>query len=92
MLNIFDRGKFPFEVEWKRASELCDDPKFFLDGATRFDINQVGCCVGLRPGVLVWWLWDKTRNLKVVGSNPSMVYWMDIFSHWFVVKIVLIFL
>ena len=25
--------------------------------------------------------------LKVVGSNPGMVYWMDIFSHIFVVKI-----
>ena len=23
---------------------------------------------------------------KVVGSNPSVVYWMDIFSHWFVVE------
>ena len=26
---------------------------------------------------------------KVVGSNPCTVYWMDIFSHIFVVKIVL---
>ena len=24
--------------------------------------------------------------LKVVGSNPSTVYWMDIFSRIFVVK------
>ena len=24
---------------------------------------------------------------KVVGSNPGTVYWMDIFSHIFVVKI-----
>jgi len=24
---------------------------------------------------------------KVVGSNPSTVYWMDIFTHLFVVKI-----
>ena len=28
---------------------------------------------------LVQWLWDETRNLKVVFSNPSTVYWMDIF-------------
>ena len=24
---------------------------------------------------------------KVVGSNPSTVYWMDIFAHLFVVKL-----
>ena len=28
-------------------------------------------------------------NPKVVGSNPTTVYWMDIFSHTFVVKIVM---
>ena len=26
---------------------------------------------------------------EVVGSNPSAVYWMDIFSHYIVVKIVI---
>ena len=25
------------------------------------------------------WLWDETHVPKVVGSNPSTVYWMDIF-------------
>ena len=25
----------------------------------------------------------ETHDLKVVGSNPSAVYWMDIFSHYF---------
>ena len=24
-------------------------------------------------------LWDETHVLKVVGSNSSTVYWMDIF-------------
>ena len=28
-----------------------------------------------------------THVPKVVGSNPGTVYWMDIFSHLFVVKI-----
>ena len=28
---------------------------------------------------------------KVVGSNPITVYWIDIFSHLFVVKIVMFF-
>ena len=26
---------------------------------------------------LVWWLREETQVLKVVGSNPSAVYWMD---------------
>ena len=28
--------------------------------------------------------------LKVVGSNPGTVYWMDIFSHIFVVNILML--
>ena len=27
-------------IEWKRASELVQDPQFFVGGASRFDINQ----------------------------------------------------
>ena len=42
------------------------------------------------PGALVQWLWEETRVTKVVGSNPSAVYWIDIFSHLFVVKIVMV--
>ena len=34
------------------------------------------------PPVLVWWLWDETQALKVVGLNPSTIYGMDIFSYW----------
>ena len=26
--------------------------------------------------------------MRIVGSNPNNVYWMDIFPHWFVVNIV----
>ena len=40
-------------------------------------------------GAMVQWLREETHVLKVVGSNPSTVYWMDIFSHTFVVKIVM---
>ncbi len=32
----------PFAFEWKRASELSDEPKLFEAGTSRFDINQVG--------------------------------------------------
>ena len=42
----------------------------------------------LWAGALVWWLWEETHVLKVVCSNPSTVYWMDIFSNIFVAKIV----
>ena len=30
---------------------------------------------------------EETHVPKVVGSNPGTVYWIDIFSHIFVVKI-----
>ena len=33
---------------------------------------------------LVWWLWEETQVLKVVGSNPITIYWMDIFHVDFV--------
>ena len=32
---------------------------------------------------------DDSRVQEVVGLNPSAVYWMDIFSHIFVIKIVM---
>ena len=32
-------------------------------------------------GALVYWLCEATHVLKVVGSNPGTIYWMDIFSH-----------
>ena len=38
----------------------------------------------------VQWLWEETYVPKVVGSNPSTVYWVDIFTHLFVVKIVML--
>ena len=28
-------------------------------------------------GALIKWLWEETHVLKVVGSNPAAVYWMD---------------
>ena len=28
------------DVEWKRPSELVDDPEFFVEKATRFDVKQ----------------------------------------------------
>ena len=37
------------------------------------------------PGALVQLLWEETHVPKAVCSNPSTVYWMNIFSHLFVV-------
>ena len=38
------------------------------------------------------WLRDTTNVQEVVGLNPGTVYWMTWhFSHWFVVKIVVMF-
>ena len=31
----------------------------------------------MRAGALVLWLWNQTHVLKVVGSNPGPMYWMD---------------
>ena len=40
-------------------------------------------------GALVQWLRVTTHVREVMGLNPCAVYWMEIFSHWFVVKIIL---
>ena len=45
--------------------------------------------VAPRAGDLVKWLCEETRVPKVVSSNPSNAYLMDIFSHLFVVRIVM---
>ena len=36
-----DKWSGKYGIEWKRASELCENPKLFVDGASRFDIKQV---------------------------------------------------
>ena len=37
-------------------------------------------CMILWAGALVKWLWDQSHDQKVVGSNPSTLYWMDSFN------------
>ena len=32
--------KVPTNMKWMRAPEISKNPKFFVDGATRFDVNQ----------------------------------------------------
>lgn len=51
------------EIEWKRASELSRNPRFFVDGASRFDINQgeLGDC----------WLMAAMQSLAM---NKPLLY------------------
>ena len=61
------------EIEWIRASEFVTNPRFFVGGATRFDINQgeVGNC----------WMLASLANLtmhkklfqKVVHPNQTFL-------------------
>ena len=60
--------------------------------------NEIAHCVkrtivnaSIRIGVaLVQWLWEETHVPQVMGLNPSIVYWMEIFSHLFV-ELVMVF-
>ena len=51
------------EIKWIRASELVEDPQFFVGGGTRFDINQgeLGDC----------WLLAALANLTL---NKRLLY------------------
>ena len=40
-----------------------------------------------RAGALVEWLWEETHVQEVVGSNPGIGHWMDIFSHIMMLKL-----
>ena len=59
--------------------------------------NRLCCYAATAPLVakvvvivyVLGWLWEETHVPKVVGSNLSTVYWMDIFTHLFVVKTVM---
>ncbi|CAH1779514.1 unnamed protein product [Owenia fusiformis] len=44
--SIYHSDEVPDYVIWKRPKELCDNPKFFKEGASRFDLAQgaIGNC------------------------------------------------
>eukprot|EP00794_Sanderia_malayensis_P011154 gene11154-12326_t len=43
---FYSRSSPPFQVEWKRPTEICENPKFMIDGASSADVTQgrVGNC------------------------------------------------
>lgn len=69
--SIFYSQRPPRAIEWKRPSEISDNPRLFVGGASRFDIEQgeLGDC----------WLLAATASLtinqdslyKVVPTNQS---------------------
>ena len=80
-----------FKNMWVRLSNKKNDSKQHWNDSIEKEKNKgVGTCEEKPPfasmgsgcgwaGALVYWLWEETHVLKVVGSNPSPVYWMDIF-------------
>ncbi|KAM4600975.1 calpain-3b [Polymixia lowei] len=38
--SLYYNRKFPMNFEWKRPSEICENPEFIIDGANRTDICQ----------------------------------------------------
>jgi len=71
--SLFYSQRPPRAIEWKRPSEICDNPRLFVGGASRFDIEQgeLGDC----------WLLAATASLtinqdslhKVVPPNQSFI-------------------
>ena len=74
--NLFEDPEFPAtndslfhshtsdaRFEWLRPKEICKDPKFFVDGYSRFDVRQgdLGDC----------WLLAATANLTL---NPKVFF------------------
>ena len=59
--------------------------KLIVDLESKSIKYEGNCCKQWVGAIMVLRLWEETRDLNVVGSNPSTVNWMDIFSHIFIV-------
>jgi calpain len=71
--SLYYSKRPPHSYEWKRASDISGDPKFFEEGATRFDINQgeLGDCwlLAAIAGVAM----DKSLFYRVVDKEQNFV-------------------
>ncbi|RUS84595.1 hypothetical protein EGW08_007622 [Elysia chlorotica] len=63
--SIFFSSTPPRPFEWKRPHEICDDPQWISDGASRFDVKQgeLGDC----------WLLAAVASLT---CNPKLFNWV----------------
>lgn len=70
-------------VQWCRPGEICSDPKFVVDGFSRFDVNQgsLGDCWFL--AALATLTQNKTRFHKVVPmDNEFGKTYAGVFHFW----------
>ena len=38
--SIMGKAMYHNSVTWKRPIDICDNPKLFVEGSSRFDVNQ----------------------------------------------------
>lgn len=69
--SVFPSRTEEFQFQWTRPKELIEDPRFFIDGISRFDVNQgeIGDCWFL-AAVACLTLHDKLFY-KVVPTDNS---------------------
>ena len=64
------------DIQWLRPKEICDDPKFILEGSSRHDIHQgeIGNCwiLGKIGKLFLIFLQDVTTNSRC--ENPDFTY------------------
>ena len=78
----------------QRVLSFCQSDKFSPNLVTLPDLIPPYCLTvtisEVRAAALVQWLWEESHVPKIMGLNPSTIYWMDFFSS-ICCKIVMLF-